>query len=85
MIWINRILLFCSYVFLFCFQIAFGFAFDGESFGAVMNKLSGAGSAGDAISGFLNSFGVQPEVFILIFPYYNTVYPQKTTFISYTN
>ena len=27
-----------------------------------MDKLSGAGSAGNAVSGFLNSFGVQPEV-----------------------
>lgn len=35
-----------------------------------MDKLSGAGSAGNAISGFLNSFGLQPEVQAVYFIFY---------------
>uniref|UniRef100_A0A7M5WWB1 Hemicentin-1 n=2 Tax=Clytia hemisphaerica TaxID=252671 RepID=A0A7M5WWB1_9CNID len=49
-------------------KIAFGFAFDGESFGAVMDKLSGSGGAGNAVSTFLNAFGVQPEIGIAYCP-----------------
>ncbi|XP_066934153.1 uncharacterized protein [Clytia hemisphaerica] len=49
-------------------KLAFGFQFDGESYGAVLDKMSGAGSAGKAVSDFLNKLGVQIEVGVAYCP-----------------
>jgi len=43
-------------------HVAFGFTFDGESFGAMMDKMSSLGSVGNAVSKFLNGIGLQIEV-----------------------
>ena len=46
------------------FQIAFGFIFDGESFGAVVDKMSGINKG---VGGFLESIGLQIEVIMCLF------------------
>lgn len=45
-----------------CFQIAFGFQFDGESFGGLLETMSNSGGVGKAVSNFLNMLGLQVEV-----------------------
>ena len=56
------VMVYTSNSFSYYFKVAFGFQFDGESYGAVLDKMSGAGSAGKAVSDFLNKLGVQIEV-----------------------
>ncbi|XP_047124114.1 uncharacterized protein LOC101237974 isoform X1 [Hydra vulgaris] len=43
-------------------KVAFGFSFDGESYGSVLEKMADSSSAGKAVSSFMNSIGLQIEV-----------------------